>query len=179
MMALDQIHLFESRQEAFSDDEVLQETIIIHALKQTKKIDNVHISTSSSANDDFILSNLLPYREIVHPNDSQQFIHIIPDTLSQQVIRQMANFTYTLKDLGLTVSTGRVVDFRAKEYLCLMPEENTVPLIYPYLSIREWRCSGCQSINGRDENAALNIQMVGASTIGLGDVSRALPAIAV
>ncbi|MBW4613645.1 MAG: transposase [Desmonostoc vinosum HA7617-LM4] len=47
------------------------------------------------------------------------------------------------------------------------------------LSIREWRCSGCQSINGRDENAALNIQMVGASTIGLGDLSRALPAIAV
>jgi adenine-specific DNA-methyltransferase len=39
MMALDQIHLFESRQEAFSDDEVLQETIIIHALKQTKKFD--------------------------------------------------------------------------------------------------------------------------------------------
>ncbi|MEH2030652.1 MAG: transposase [Nostoc sp.] len=47
------------------------------------------------------------------------------------------------------------------------------------LSVREWRCSGCQSINGRDENAALNIQMVGASTIGLGDVRQAMPAIAV
>lgn len=47
------------------------------------------------------------------------------------------------------------------------------------LSIREWRCPSCQSVNGRDENAALNIQMVGASTIGLGDVSRATPAIAV
>ncbi|MEH2179170.1 Eco57I restriction-modification methylase domain-containing protein [Nostoc sp.] len=32
IMALDQIHLFESRQQAFIDDEVLQETIIIHAL---------------------------------------------------------------------------------------------------------------------------------------------------
>ena len=47
------------------------------------------------------------------------------------------------------------------------------------LSVREWRCPSCQSINGRDENAARNIQMVGASTIGLGNVSRALPAIAV
>ncbi|RCJ24053.1 transposase [Nostoc minutum NIES-26] len=47
------------------------------------------------------------------------------------------------------------------------------------LSIREWRCSACQSVNGRDENAALNIQMVGASTIGLGDVSRFETAIAV
>ncbi|MBU7582013.1 MAG: transposase [Nostoc sp. TH1S01] len=47
------------------------------------------------------------------------------------------------------------------------------------LSVREWRCSGCQSINGRDENAAVNILMVGASTIGLGDVSRFETAIAV
>ena len=46
-------------------------------------------------------------------------------------------------------------------------------------SVREWRCPSCQSVNGRDENAALNIQMVGASIIGLGDVRRAMPAIAV
>ncbi|MCL6751607.1 transposase [Nostoc sp. CCCryo 231-06] len=47
------------------------------------------------------------------------------------------------------------------------------------LSVREWRCHQCQSVNGRDENAAKNIQIVGASTIKLGDVSRAVPAIAV
>ncbi|MEH1804727.1 RNA-guided endonuclease InsQ/TnpB family protein [Nostoc sp.] len=47
------------------------------------------------------------------------------------------------------------------------------------LSVREWRCPSCQSVNGRDENAARNIQMVGASTIRLGDVSRAAPAVAV
>ncbi|NMG19791.1 RNA-guided endonuclease InsQ/TnpB family protein [Brasilonema bromeliae] len=47
------------------------------------------------------------------------------------------------------------------------------------LSVRVWRCPSCQSVNGRDDNAAKNIQMVGASTIGLGDVRRALPAVAV
>ncbi|HLP91133.1 MAG TPA: transposase [Nostocaceae cyanobacterium] len=47
------------------------------------------------------------------------------------------------------------------------------------LSVREWRCPSCQKVNGRDENAAINISMVGASTIGLGDVRQAMPAIAV
>jgi len=41
------------------------------------------------------------------------------------------------------------------------------------LSVREWRCPSCQTVNGRDENAAKNIQMVGASTIKLGDVRQA------
>jgi adenine-specific DNA-methyltransferase len=131
IMALRQIHLFESRQEAFSDDEVLQETVIIHAVKQKQKFDNVTITTSFSAEDDFFTLNSLPYSEIVHPNDTQQFIHIIPDNLSQQVVQEMANFSCTLKDLGLTVSTGRVVDFRAKEHLRLSLNENCVPLIYP------------------------------------------------
>jgi putative transposase len=45
------------------------------------------------------------------------------------------------------------------------------------LLIREWRCPSCQQVNGRDENAALNIQRVGASTLGLDDVRRAAPAI--
>lgn len=47
------------------------------------------------------------------------------------------------------------------------------------ISVREWRFPSCQSINGQDENAALNIQAVGASTVRLGDVRQARPAIAV
>ncbi len=47
------------------------------------------------------------------------------------------------------------------------------------LSIREWRCPSCQSVNGRDENASKVICAVGASTVSLGDVRLAMPAIAV
>jgi putative transposase len=47
------------------------------------------------------------------------------------------------------------------------------------LSVREWCCPTCQSVNGRDENAAKNIQAVGASTVGLGNVRQSWAAIAV
>ena len=43
----------------------------------------------------------------------------------------MTTLESTLDDLGIDVSTGRVVDFRAEELLRLHPEEGTVPLIYP------------------------------------------------
>jgi putative transposase len=47
------------------------------------------------------------------------------------------------------------------------------------LSVRQWRCPSCQSVNGRDENASINIQTVGASMVGLGSVRQASPATAV
>jgi putative transposase len=47
------------------------------------------------------------------------------------------------------------------------------------LNTREWRCPSCQSVNGRDENAAINICAVGASTAKLGNVRQASPAVAV
>lgn len=45
------------------------------------------------------------------------------------------------------------------------------------LATREWRCPSCHAVNDRDENAAVNIQRVGASTLELGAVRQAQPAI--
>jgi putative transposase len=45
------------------------------------------------------------------------------------------------------------------------------------LSVREWRCPSCKSVNGRDANASRNIQMVGASTVKLGNVRQSPTAI--
>ena len=41
------------------------------------------------------------------------------------------SFGHSLADLGLTVSTGPVVDFRLREDLRDEPEPGTVPLLYP------------------------------------------------
>ena len=47
------------------------------------------------------------------------------------------------------------------------------------LDIRRWRCPSCHNVNDRDTNAAINICAVGASTVQLGDVRQAQPAITV
>ncbi|WP_293297360.1 MULTISPECIES: Eco57I restriction-modification methylase domain-containing protein [unclassified Microcoleus] len=131
MMALRQIHIFESRQEIFRDDGVLQETIIVRARKQIEKPDTLLITSSHIADDELILSHELRYTDLVNPKDSEQFIRILPDAVSQQVVEEMAQFTCTLQELGLTVSTGKVVDFRVSSDLRLEPDNGTVPLIYP------------------------------------------------
>ena len=51
--------------------------------------------------------------------------------MDQFVLDRMGVFQCSLEDLGIAVSTGRVVDFRAKEFLRADPGRDTMPLIYP------------------------------------------------
>jgi adenine-specific DNA-methyltransferase len=130
-MVLRQIHIFDSRQQAFRDDEVLQENIIISAIKSTLQPDRVVVTSSADADDDMPTIRKLPYHQLVHPRDPQRFIHLIPDELSAQVAVRAQAFSATLADLGLSISTGRVVDFRSASFLRDQPAHNTAPLIYP------------------------------------------------
>ena len=60
------------------------------------------------------------------------FIHLGLDAADLGLAERMKCFTSSLGKLGLSVSTGRVVDFRAREHLRESTEQGTVPLIYPY-----------------------------------------------
>ena len=130
-MELRHIHLFESREEAFREDAVLQETIILHAVKSSVRPERVVVTTSAGAEDDAIMRSEHPYARIVHPDDPEQFIRVVSDGLERRIGEQMAQFQATLSDLGLSVSTGRVVDFRATAFLRPLPEAGAAPLLYP------------------------------------------------
>ena len=130
-MAFNRIHVYESRNRAFSDDAVLQENVIFRATKTTTTPDEVTITSSTDPSDLDPLYRSVPYEDLIQPGDPAGVIHIVPDETSQQVARRVSSLPATLADLGLTVSTGRVVDFRATEYLRAQPGEDTVPLIYP------------------------------------------------
>jgi adenine-specific DNA-methyltransferase len=130
-LELRRLHVFESRQAAFRDDSVLQENIIFHAVKGRNQPDELTISSSSGEHGDDITETVFPFAEIVHPHDAEKFIHI-PSTASHATAKEtMDGLRSSLASLGVTVSTGRVVDFRLKDALRKEPERGTVPLLYP------------------------------------------------
>lgn len=133
-MTFTRLHLFESRRQLFEEDAVLQENLIFHAVKA----DNLSAPTQVlvSAGDRSGTRNslhALTYDQVVNPDDPQCFIHVISSPSAGQTAQKLKGLTTSLEDLGLEVSTGRVVEFRAREFLTHspLPKVESVPLLHP------------------------------------------------
>lgn len=131
LTSLQRIHVFESRKKTFSDDAVLQENVILHAVRGRPEPEEVTISSTSGPDFNRIKTRAAPYKQVVLPDDPDMFIHLVRDEKDDHVMERMDSFNARLERLGLEVSTGRVVDFRAKDFLRHKPSGKTVPLIYP------------------------------------------------
>jgi predicted RNA methylase len=123
--AIRRIHLFGSRNEAFSDDNVLQENVIVLFQKGARPSD-VELSFSSDSTLCDLQTWNAPFGAIVRPDDAERMIHIPTATNTFP-----AKFDSSLEQLKIQVSTGPVVDFRLKEHLRRAPDSETVPLLYP------------------------------------------------
>ena len=153
--AIRHIHLFESRRNAFKDDDVLQENIIIR-LERGGQQGPVTITTSADDTFANLAAHEHPFDRIVFPDDPERFIHV-PTSTEKSTIELSPAVRFTLADLGIKVSTGPVVDFRLKEHLRDMPEEGTVPLLYPgHLNIAGmvWPVPGLKKPNAILRNEA-------------------------
>ncbi|MFC9228480.1 Eco57I restriction-modification methylase domain-containing protein [Streptomyces decoyicus] len=149
-MHLDRAHIFEARNKVFADTAVLQENVIFAATRTvTAERGPVVVSTSRSYSEE-VRQRSVPYAEMVHPGDREFFIHISADEEDSELAASHAGLPATLPDLGLKVSTGRVVDFRSREHLRPDPVSGAVPLIYP-LHMREgaikWPVPGAKKNN--------------------------------
>lgn len=127
--AIRHIHLFASRKTAFRDDKVLQENIIL-LLERGGEQGPVMVSTSTDDSFSDLTTQEHPFAHIVHPDDTERFIHV-PTTTEKSAVELLPAVHYSLADIGVQVSTGPVVDFRLKAHLRDMPEDGSVPLIYP------------------------------------------------
>lgn len=123
-VGIDAMHTFESRSKVFGDTGVLQESIVVSAtVGQTP--DDVVVHTSNDHCDE-PSSRKVPYIDIVTPD----FIHVPATEKDAEAVAWMAaHVNHSLSDLGLTVSTGRVVDFRSRELLHHERVEGAVPMV--------------------------------------------------
>lgn len=148
------MHLFGSRDKAFKDDEVLQENIIVR-LERGGAQAPVTVSTSTDGTFTDLVTYEHPFQRIVFPDDPERFIHV-PTSPEKSALELFAPVRYTLADLGITVSTGPVVDFRLKEHLRRMPGPGAVPLLYPGHfsgSAAMWPIEGMKKPNAIERNA--------------------------
>lgn len=127
--AICEMHLFESRNKAFKADDVLQENVIIK-LRRGARQGKVKISTSTDATFVDLKTHSHPFNRIVLPGDAEKFIHV-PTSSGRAGIELLPGIQCSLADIGVSVSTGPVVDFRVREHIRNMPEGGTVPLLYP------------------------------------------------
>lgn len=127
--SVDAIHVFESRSQAFKDDEVLQENIILKLTVGSKQ-GGVSLSFSHDASFVGLHTYKVPFENIVQPQDEERFIRIPKDLESGEERPDL--FAHSMKELGLEVCTGPVVDFRLKEWWSQQPQPGTVPCVYPH-----------------------------------------------
>jgi adenine-specific DNA-methyltransferase len=130
--SLRRLHLFGSRSAAFGEDDVLQENVIVHVVKGELQPPSVVLSTSSGRPHSAVSERKASYQDVVSPNDSEKFIHIGIEDHHAHSKAAVERLGVTLDELGLTVSTGRVVDFRARAFLRQEPASDTAPLVYPF-----------------------------------------------
>lgn len=127
--ALEHIHLFESRDKVFSEENVLQETIIVKVRKTALKPETITI-TSTDNSDDFSHARTLvvPYSTVVSGPES--YVYLVTDEEEASTLNRLNRLQDTLPSLGLRMKTGLTVDFRNWEALRDSSEDGTVPLFY-------------------------------------------------
>ena len=146
--SIERIHLFGSRNTAFKDESVLQENIII-MLRKGGQQGEVVVSHSADGSLQGIKTRTFPFNSIVSQNDIERYINI-PLCEECAEASHFDVFGGTLRGLELQVSTGAVVDFRSKNFLCKEPETNAVPLLYS-LHFKNNRV--CWPVESRKPNA--------------------------
>lgn len=121
--SLDLLHVFESRNTVFADTGVLQENVIVVGTRGEQQPQVV--LSASIAHDDAPLRRTVPFDAVVLPGDRERFVRFDDSAAVPPAV------SFTLADLGLGVSTGKVVDFRNREHLTGdLSADGVVPMVY-------------------------------------------------
>jgi len=155
---LPRIHAFESRNEVFEHEDVLQENIILKAISRNGKRNMAQVEISVSKNHSFkdLKTHEVPAEDIVHRMNGDALIKIPTSRIHILIQQAIKDWRYTLHDFGLEVSTGPIVAFRAKGLLTdFIDESTTAPLIWMH-NIQHMKVIWQAKKNGKQTGVILN-----------------------
>jgi adenine-specific DNA-methyltransferase len=133
------VHIFQSRNDVFKSDEVLQENIIFSFQKTSQPQEHrywaglVNISSSpNQANLDNAVYRQVSFQHFLSDHDGMLFFRLPTGILDDQILDAVDRWEGSFEKYGLQVSTGRVVPFRAKSLLKerVEPGNGTAPLLW-------------------------------------------------
>lgn len=124
------VHVFDRRDRAFSSDKVLQENVMLHAVRGVSS-PRLQIFTSEAGEAQSTTVREISIERAISPDDPDCILHLEASVDDAEVADIVRALPATLVEIGIQVSTGRVVDFRARDGLKRIAAEDTVPLIYP------------------------------------------------
>lgn len=131
------IHVFGSRRQAFRRDDVLQENIILAGIREdwNSKADfPIDISNSLGVDDlkNRSRNRFLPMNQVLDLNSPDRILRLPVTSADDEVMAYVDSWPETLESLDLTISTGPVVPFRAKDLIDRVGKvpQTHVPLLW-------------------------------------------------
>jgi adenine-specific DNA-methyltransferase len=129
-------HVFASRRAAFSRDAVLQENVILHAIRDDEWTNNpiglpFTISSSKGMSDlDQATEWPATLADVIDINNLSKAFRLPASPEDEDILRRVDSWTGSLHAYDLDISTGPVVPFRATEFLSEQASGVTVPLLW-------------------------------------------------
>ncbi|TFH46324.1 MAG: hypothetical protein E4G94_02685, partial [ANME-2 cluster archaeon] len=128
------IHVFESRDARFKKHNVLQEILILTVMRSSELTKKITITKSIGENyeiDDSAI-RCFNYHDVILKSTNDVMVRIPTSEIDMQLVKNFEKFKSNVKTSGYKVSTGKVVPFRATDYLLenTSTEKNSVPLIW-------------------------------------------------
>ncbi|HTN75887.1 MAG TPA: Eco57I restriction-modification methylase domain-containing protein [Pirellulaceae bacterium] len=124
-----QIHIFESRSDAFKADAVLQENVILQGDKGGAPHDIV-VTTSQGRDLLEVERSAVAYDKVIDNSNGDHVVRITTNRLEHEIIEAMDGLPCRFRALGYEISTGPVVTFRSTEFLRDERTESTAPLLW-------------------------------------------------
>ena len=134
------LHVFQSRNDVFKNDAVLQENVIFSFEKLSQPQENRYWAgyiNISSSNDDKnleegIISRQVSYKHFLSDHNGLLQFRLPTGMLDEQILDTVDKWKDSLEKLGFQVSTGRVVPFRVKQLLKerVKAGNGTAPLLW-------------------------------------------------